>query len=373
MRAFASIMGVIYHVALVFADPWRVHVDNIEKGKNLYNVIYFLNVYRIPTFLFVAGYFTLYAVKKYDLKEYIFRRLKRIGIPFFASCVILLPFQAYMSLLFNKSPHILQDLAIVLNPFSAYFSLQHFWFLYNIIIFSIISLLLYSLLKISFISRILKFLTTFRWNAYVIIAGWILLQYGFTKFAQYYDAANNNKGAWITMMNFALFLPFFLFGNFYLVKKDLIDRFLFDGKLRTTIILLMVYTILMIMNIYATSFGLLLAISLKWMMMIVVINLIKIFLNYSSNFLKYISDASYPFYILHQPVIILIGFFYVKHMFFESILLNYLFLVIVCILATYAVYEIIIRHSKIGTLLFTGVFPKRLNKTTKKTAMDSNV
>jgi glucans biosynthesis protein C len=159
------------------------------------------------------------------------------------------------------------------------------------------------------------------------------------------------------MMNSALYLPFFLFGCFCFLRKDLMDNHFISGKLWIIIPLAVLMSTLLFLDAKLSAFGLLIEIAYRWTFMFLIINIVKATLNYSNRFLKYIADASYPFYILHQPIIVVIGYFYVKDMFFNSILLNYIFMVIVCISLTYLVYELAIRRNKIGTILFTGVFP----------------
>jgi len=47
---------------------------------------------------------------------------------------------------------------------------------------------------------------------------------------------------------------------------------------------------------------------LSWCMMICIINLGRQFLNFKNRFLSYASKAVLPFYILHQTVIIVVGY-----------------------------------------------------------------
>ena len=73
-------------------------------------------------------------------------------------------------------------------------------------------------------------------------------------------------------------------------------------------------------------------------------------LDFSNRFLRYFSKASYPFYIIHQTVIIAIGYYVVR--------LNIgvwpkFFIIAVCALAvTLALYHLVIKRTAVTRLLF---------------------
>jgi peptidoglycan/LPS O-acetylase OafA/YrhL len=65
-------------------------------------------------------------------------------------------------------------------------------------------------------------------------------------------------------------------------------------------------------------------------------------LNSPSKFLLYFGEASYPVYILHQSVIVTIGFYVVS--WDASILAKYGFITITAYIATFTIYELLIRR-----------------------------
>ncbi|HKP31469.1 MAG TPA: hypothetical protein VJT83_02030, partial [Chitinophagaceae bacterium] len=76
----------------------------------------------------------------------------------------------------------------------------------------------------------------------------------------------------------------------------------------------------------------------------------KPYLNRQHKFLTYANPAVYPFYILHQTVIVILAFYIVQVN--ESILSKYLFLVGVSFLLCIGIYHLIIRENRLLRFLF---------------------
>ncbi len=80
-RAIASLLGIVYHSALVFSGTtWLINED--DKHASTYFQIYtnYINLFRMPLFLFISGYFAIYTVKKYNFKDFTVNKLTRLGI-----------------------------------------------------------------------------------------------------------------------------------------------------------------------------------------------------------------------------------------------------------------------------------------------------
>ena len=79
---------------------------------------------------------------------------------------------------------------------------------------------------------------------------------------------------------------------------------------------------------------------------------------------QYVNQAIYPFYILHQTIIVIIAFYVVKVE--EPVLSKYIFIVLVSFVLCMFIYHILIRPYNITRLLF-GMKPfKKTASLTKK-------
>ena len=85
----------------------------------------------------------------------------------------------------------------------------------------------------------------------------------------------------------------------------------------------------------------------------------KILLSKTNKFLKYANEAVYPFYILHQTIMLILGYYILQLEW--SILPKFVLVAIVTFIGSLIVYEIFIRRYNFMRILF-GLKP--LNKTT---------
>ena len=74
------------------------------------------------------------------------------------------------------------------------------------------------------------------------------------------------------------------------------------------------------------------------------------FLNYSNKFLGYANEAVLPFYILHQPVILSIGYFVVQWTL--PIIAKYFIIASTSFIAIMVLYELLVRRINVLRFLF---------------------
>jgi peptidoglycan/LPS O-acetylase OafA/YrhL len=87
-----------------------------------------------------------------------------------------------------------------------------------------------------------------------------------------------------------------------------------------------------------------------WMWVFAAIGYGKRYLNKKHSVLPYLNSAAYPFYILHQTVIVVIAFYVVKTS--DTILLKYAFIVLTSFLTSMAIYHLFIRPFALTRFLF---------------------
>jgi peptidoglycan/LPS O-acetylase OafA/YrhL len=94
----------------------------------------------------------------------------------------------------------------------------------------------------------------------------------------------------------------------------------------------------------------------SWCCLIALLGYGKQFLNFTNRFLKYHSEASYPVYILHQTVIIAIGYFVIRWE--MGVFLKFFVIVASSLAVTFALYEVLVKRTNLTRFLF-GMRPKR--------------
>jgi peptidoglycan/LPS O-acetylase OafA/YrhL len=92
-----------------------------------------------------------------------------------------------------------------------------------------------------------------------------------------------------------------------------------------------------------------------WTLILTVLGFAKKYLNFSNRFLKYTNKAVYPFYILHQTVIVVSGYFVVQWPL--PIAVKLLLLIFICFTAVFTLYHWLIKPFILTRILY-GLKPK---------------
>jgi len=87
-----------------------------------------------------------------------------------------------------------------------------------------------------------------------------------------------------------------------------------------------------------------------WFTILAFLGFARQHLNFTSPFLGYANQAVLPFYILHQPVLLLVGFFVVQRQIPDS--LKYLAIALPSFFLTLSMYEFLVRRSNLLRFLF---------------------
>jgi hypothetical protein len=82
-----------------------------------------------------------------------------------------------------------------------------------------------------------------------------------------------------------------------------------------------------------------------WCWLLVIIGLGISYLNFTNRLLAYSSEAAYPFYILHQTIILVLGFYVVNLDW--SISTKFTFIIALSFLLTLLIYESLVRRIKL--------------------------
>ncbi|MCP4294048.1 MAG: acyltransferase family protein [Proteobacteria bacterium] len=105
---------------------------------------------------------------------------------------------------------------------------------------------------------------------------------------------------------------------------------------------------------------------IAWSCVITIIGYGQVYLNKKSALLEYLNEAIYPFYILHQTAIIVIGFYVLRMG--NSIFANFMIISFASLFSSFGIYVVLIRPFNIMRLLF-GMKPKPVVKE-KKVVLD---
>jgi peptidoglycan/LPS O-acetylase OafA/YrhL len=348
-----------YHNARFFDELTSWHVKN--GTTNLAATVYvaFAGQWGMPLFFLLAGAGTYFAIRNVKIWQYAVERTLRLLIPLiFGMLVIVVP-QAYFEAIYN-------GIELNGNFFQLYFNYlktlpdlpwYHLWFLAYLFIISMIAVLVFipfGKSKKSIISRLSNVLS----QPYTLIAVFVLILTAIDAFM--YPAGfwgNKNTGGWSIAGNAVFFIAgYLIFANSRIME---IVRKVSWIALGTGVVACACLVIFFVDELshsaeyYGTGTYILAQFAQSvntWSWLLFILSMASKYLNGTNKFLIYANEAILPFYILHQTVIIVIGFYVVQWN--TSVLVKYLFVMPASFIVIMAIYELLIRRVNILRFLF---------------------
>jgi peptidoglycan/LPS O-acetylase OafA/YrhL len=316
LRILLILSVFLFHIGMFF-NTWNWHVKNPTQYNGLLiRTMIFLSEWRMPLLFLISGAGTYYALGKRSPGRYLGERFKRLFIPLLIGIFILVPVQVYLekadqySSLLTFYPHMFEGIYPEGN-----FSWHHLWFIAYLFI---ISLFISPFLKLfrgkgfnRFSERLARFADrplALNVVAILIIGSELLLRPYFP------DNTHALVDDWAAM---SFYVIFFLSGFVLLSNKNIIESIRKQRNLY--LVEAVVATVMMFSSPQLFEKGPALdlawglsAIFLAWSCGLAAIGYARQYLNRDSKFRKLANEAIYPFYLLHQPVILIIGFFLIK-------------------------------------------------------------
>jgi len=135
LRAILMLIGIPYHVGLVYAAHAVWIVESSEKSLPVTWVIQFSHTFRMPVFFLIAGFFSALMIPRRGLGLWLAGRAWRIGIPLLTSLILVSPLMVLASGVAaggatNAIPTLLTEMS---SPSAAW--TVHLWFLLYLLIY----------------------------------------------------------------------------------------------------------------------------------------------------------------------------------------------------------------------------------------------
>ncbi|HYG03387.1 MAG TPA: acyltransferase family protein [Chryseosolibacter sp.] len=380
LRLIAIIILLFFHTGMLF-NPWEWHIKNPETSGSFRYWMVWLHYWRMPLLLFISGAGTYMALSKRTPGQYAGERFKRLFIPLVFGMFIIVPPQIYFEHIKEYNGY--ADFYKTVFDFVAYpagsFSWHHLWFIAYLFVFSLIALpfLVYirSPRSQNFRLRVAKALSSpagllFIPSTLILVSQVILRPF----FPEQTHALVDD---WAY---FVFYFSFFFFGMLCYSDGTLWTSI---GKNRKH---LLVATILVLVPFYITFFHFREIITLPWDMrtveiifevtgvflswftVITVIAMGQYYLNRPHPWLKHFNEGLYPFYILHQTVIIAIGYYVCQLSI--GIFLKFWIVSLLTLATCVLIYFVMIRPFNVVRFFF-GMKPKKVVETARVEEMIS--
>jgi glucans biosynthesis protein C len=321
LRAIAILILLFFHTGMLF-NPWSWHIKNAETSDTFRYWMVLSHYIRMPLLLFISGAGTIMAMGKRTLPQFATERFKKLFIPLLFGMFIIVPPQIYMEHI-AEFPDYLTFYKTVFNfiPYpEGSFSWHHLWFIFYLLIYSMLTIPLLNYLRKP-ISGTLKNklfqLLSVPFGALLIPASVMLIsQLLLRPFFPEETHAFVDDWAYFTF-----YFCFYLGGVLFYSVPALWDTLKINRRHFLTV------SLFFLIPFYAMYFhfrGILnfpwdnrtveiifdvSAIMGSWIWVLTIIAYAQHYLNRPHPLLKHVNEGLYPFYILHQTVIIVAGYY----------------------------------------------------------------
>jgi glucans biosynthesis protein C len=358
MRVLGMCAVFLFHCARFFdRDYW--HVKDSEQSFVLSIFVGILAQWLMPLFFILSGISSYHALAHRTNGQYVPERFKRLFVPLVFGILVLIPPQVYIERVtrakFSGSlvdflPHYFDGFYRFGGNF-AWMGL-HLWYLEVLFLFSLITLPLFWALKKKagrgFVSWARLPPVTFSFALPLAIVEVLVNR-------QPHGIGMREFGGW----NILAYLVLLIYG--YLIASVGGLQESMERQSVPALVLAVVTTFLGFAMIqfkyssYSPLFSIVRAFN-SWCWLVAIIGLAGRFLRFNSKALPYVNEAVLPFYILHQTVIVIIGYFIASWS--VGIVVKYPLLIASSFTVIMLVYELMIRRIALLRFLF-GMKPNR--------------
>lgn len=312
LRVIVFGLLIFYHCGMFFV-PWEWHIKNNRLYPWLEFPMIFVNQWRLPILFVISGMGTSFAFAKRTGLQFAKERIKRLLIPLIFGVLFIVPPQIYLERI-SKGDSSINYWSFLSNMFDSGLypegdlSWHHLWFLPYLLMFSLLLTPVFVYLKnnnecvlMEFTRRILKSPLSLIIFSLPLISIQIFLK---PFFPQTYFIIND----WFTL-SFNIFL--FLYGFVLVSAGEIFWTNVRKNRRRFLITGLISFAILLILKIKFPQSKILeplVSVINTEAWMLTLFGFAARYLNKPGKFLSYANKAVYPFYILHQTIIIAIAF-----------------------------------------------------------------
>lgn len=359
LRVIAVILLIIFHTARIFdAPPW--YVKQIPPSNWADMLVGFMNWWHMPLFFLISGAGTWFALNYRSGTEYLRERTRRLFIPFLFGTLVIVPPQIYYRGISQAG-----ETLSYIEFYPRYFigvvpqgnlEWAHLWFLAYLLTFSLIMLPVFLFLKSERgSSRLFKLTNWFEarysllWLGLPLALFQVLLRAGWPGSL---DLIND----WANFFNYLTYFAYGFLLSSNPVFKRMINR---DGPVFIILALLgaLVFLILAVTGLlpafgYTPAFMLSMVLNgfNSWFWVLSILYIGQRYLNRRSEVLNYANRAAFPFYVLHQTVIVVLAYYIIKWP--VIIPVQFAAICAVSFIGTLLIYDLVVKRMGITRFLF---------------------
>ncbi len=323
LRLIAIIVLLFFHTGMWF-NHWGWHVKNNELSYTFQYWMVWSHYFRMPLLLFISGAGTYMALGKRTPGEFRKERFKRLFIPLVFGMFVVVPPQIYYE--HFKEYNGYWDFYKTVFNFVPYpkgsLSWHHLWFVLYLLIYSLLALPLLTYLRSErsekFRQKVFKVLSS---PAGMLFVPSLLILISQVALRPYFPEETHD------LKDLAYFIFYFFFFVFGILCYSSQNLWAVIGNNRKSLLMALIVILIPFYGSYLhfrgwyhlpwtddniETFFDVTAIFVSWFTVITIIAYGQHYLNKPHKWLTIANEGLYPFYILHQTVIIAIGYYIVQ-------------------------------------------------------------
>ena len=372
LRVFATFVLFLFHAGMIFNPAPFYHIRNADVSIVFLILCGFISLWHMPLFFLLAGWSLHASVRRRGGGGVVKERLLRLGVPLVVGTIIFGPAIKYLELssgmdLNHKGLRISEGMQAsfrevipsaieVLPPFeesfaefwptfflnAERFTWSHLWFIAYLLTFSLLYLPILRAIVLSPPQGLLRS----RWWLHAPIVPLAAIQ---ILLRPHWPGIQNLYDDWA---NFAFYSLFLLIGFLLAARPDI--ESLLHGERRRALGIGLAACGFLVLGVagVVTSPPMILAGTAvaAWELVVALLGFARLGFRKRSARLEYLSSASFPIYLLHQPALVFIG--YPLLAMSAGIETKFVLIVALAVAATLAIYHFAIRKSGILRTLF---------------------
>jgi hypothetical protein len=361
LTVLAMLTIFLFHCARFFNyEDWHVKNNQLDEGMTLFVAI--VAQWIMPLFFLLSGISSYYSLRSRTGGRYIRNRFQRLVIPLiFGTFVLLIPVQVWIERVshaqFDGSfiefyPHYFEGFYAFGGNF-AWMGL-HLWYLEILFIFTLLTFPFFILLKKARSQEIISGAATFfEKNGAIFLFGIPLFIMEWLVNLQPEGVGIREFGGWSPFSYLIVFVTGFLIA-FDIRYREAMER----SRFISLALVLLTTGWMFFFSIDLAPLGDFVEYSVtffirsfnSWFWLVAILGFGSKYLNFENEVLKYAREAVLPFYILHQTVIVIIGFYIANWE--TSVMVKYLTLSTLSFTMIMAIYELLIKRVNVLRFLF---------------------
>ncbi len=367
LRVIAILLVLFYHTGMIYVS-WDFHIKSAEHSRPMEEVMRWLHRWRMPLLFFISGAGSFFALRRRSFGSYAGERVRRLFVPLVFGIFVIVPPQIYVEWLFRHRflgsytqfyPEVFKFQPYHDGGKGGAFSWHHLWFILYLFVYSLLSIPVFRWLRTDggqrftdWVGRLVAKPGGAMWLGGIVI---FISQITLKPFFPDETHALVNDWAYF-VKNLLLFWL-----GYVLISRPAFWQILTDQR-RIYLIGTLVCTALLygVRAFYDFEGPDILAVEiayliysdcLTWFSVLATVAYGYRYLNVNRPVLRYLNEAIYPFYILHQTLILIIGYWVLTRTqlgVYSGFLVISFSSLVVCV----AIYLLLIRPFKLTRLLF---------------------